>query len=136
MSWHVLPIPALAVVPLTALAQEALSPSLDAIFARYTALPDKLVPILNSVQDNASASAAAQTLKECLPELYESCKEIKAIPQLSPDEQRQIRQKYEQGMRQQWGKVYQEIFRIRRQQGYHSESFLEVFQMMTILLYA
>ena len=128
-----LSLTALVCVP-AALAQQALSPSIDAAFAAYTALPDRLLPVLRAVVDTKSADQAAVRLHELLPHVYESCTAIKAIESLTPQEQSAVKSKYEKAMREKWGEVYTEMFRLQKKKYFHSHSFTQSFGELSMLL--
>ncbi len=129
-----IPLLALAAVP-AALAQQAGIPaSVDAAFDRYTRLPDMLVPILESVEDKASADKAADALFAALPELYEARSGLEQIASLDAAETAAVEKKYGLEMRRNWGKLFQEIYRLQRAQCYGSVPFLKQFQTMCMML--
>ncbi len=127
-------LPVLVAAP-AALAQQAgIPPSVDAAFDRYVRLPDTLVPILESATDKASADAAADALFAALPELYEARSGLEAIAALSPAETAAVEEKYGLAMRRNWGKVFQEIYRLQRARCYESVPLLKQFQTMCMML--
>lgn len=103
-------------------------------FEHYVALPDQLLPVLQSAQDAASAEKAAEPLQALLPKVYDARRELKAIPSLSPEVAAELRRRYEQRMRADWGKVYDEIFRLRAAACYQCVPFFKQFQTLCLLL--
>ena len=115
-------------------AEEPLPPELDAAVARYTALPDTLLPLLQQVKDRASADRAAEPLRLQTVEVLKLGREISGVKSLTPEQQQLICRKYEQAMREKWGKVYGEIFRIQSAHCFRSVEFAKSFQMLSMLL--
>lgn len=115
-------------------AEEELPPELDAAFARYTALPDTLLPLLQQVKNRDSAEQAAEPLRLQAVEVMKLSKELSAVKSLSPQQQQLILSKYERPMRDKWGKVYGEIFRIQSAHCFRSTAFAKSFQLLSMLL--
>lgn len=111
-----------------------LSDQVAAVFDRYVELPQELLPVLESVQDKASADEAAPRLMNLLQKVYDSRKELNAIPSLTEDQAAQVRRLYEKSMRERWGKVYEQLFRLQRVRCYDSMPMLKQFSTLCALL--
>ncbi len=127
---------ALALAPLVAVQALAgeISPEVDAAFARYAALPSKLLPVLAQAKSQESADAAAPALYELLAEVYDARSALRRIPSLSAEETQQVQQKYERQLRQDWGKLFEEIYRLQRTRCYESLPFFKQFQTLCLML--
>ncbi len=123
---------ALALVPLVE--AQVVSPQVDAAFASYAALPAKLVPVLEQAQSKETADAAAPALQALLPQVYDARSALHAIASLSAEETRQVQQKYEQQLRREWGKLFEQIFRLQKAQCYGSVPFLKQFHTLCLML--
>ncbi len=127
-------LPLLLAVP-AALAQQAGIPaSVDKAFARYTRVAETLLPILESAKDKATADAAANQLFAALPELYDARCGLEEIANLNAAETAAVEKKYGLAMRRNWGKVFEQIYRLQRAQCYGSIPFLKQFQTMCMML--
>lgn len=115
-------------------AQEALPSHITGLFDSYVKLPDTLVPVLRSAHDKASATAAAPKLRAELEKLYDVRESLKKVSSLTPQQNELVRNRYEQAMREQWGKVYSEIFRLRREKCYDSAEFTRLYRLMCMML--
>ncbi len=134
MTRALIPLCLLAALPVAMAQQAAIPPSVDAAFERYTHLPGLLVPILESATDKASADAAADKLFAALPALYEARSGLEEIARLSPAETAQVEKKFGLKMRREWGKVFEQIYRLQRAQCYGSLPFVKQFQTMCMML--
>lgn len=103
-------------------------------FEHYTALPDALVPVLQSAQDEQSAEKAAPELQALLTRVFDARRELNAIPALEPDVAEEVRRRYEQNMRTGWGRVYEQIYRLQRARCYENVPFFKQFQTLCVLL--
>ncbi len=115
-------------------AAQAVPPAVDEAFSAYAALPAKLVPILSEVRDTASADAAAPKLYEALPAVYDARKALRSIPKLSEEETQIIQRKYETTLRQEWGKLFEQIYRLQRIRCYQSIPLFKQFQTLCLML--
>lgn len=115
-------------------AEQPLSPELSKVFEEYVALPSALVPILESVQDYDSAEAAAPKLHEQLDRIYRAQESMSAITSLSAAESAAVQARYAAPMRREWGRVFEQIFRLRRTQCYHAPAFTSEFGYMNMML--
>lgn len=107
---------------------------LDGVFERYIQLGEELVPVLQKVQDRKTADSAAQEVQNMLLQVDESRLETRAIKELTPEQARHIRDKYEVRMRATWGKVYDEIYRLQKMRCYGSVDFLKPFSLLCSFL--
>lgn len=124
-----------AVLCLPAAAQEqALPPQIASVFDTYTALPDVLLPPLRAAKDKASADAAAPQLKAALEKLYDARTQMQTLTSLSPAEKEAVEKHYGLKMRQQWGKVYEEMFRIQKEKCFGSAEFGKLYSIMGLML--
>ena len=126
-----------ALVPLAAplsTAAEQLSPEIEEAMESFCALPAKLLPVLSSVTDKATADAAAEPLYRELSGVYEVCDAMRGIRQLTPEQSALVRKRYEMRMRTEWGKLYEQIFRLQRAQCYYSTAFNKQFQTLSMML--
>ncbi|MGN0835862.1 MAG: hypothetical protein ACI4OS_00310 [Akkermansia sp.] len=119
-----------ALTPLAA----ALPPAMTEAFEAYIALPEALAPILNSVQDRETADAAAALLHQQLSAIHRAGEQLQRIGELSTEQKREAEQRYAQSMREQWARVYVEIFRLQKVQCYSSPAFIKEFGIMTMML--
>lgn len=121
-------------LPSAVCAADGLSAELAEAMESYCALPGKLLPALSAARDAASADTAADELRKLLPEVYRVCDRVRHIDSLTPEQSRLIRERYEQRMRTEWGKVYEHIFRLQHEQCYYSAAFNEQFQTLIMML--
>ncbi len=119
---------------LPGLIQGAIPREIDSAFAHFTTLPNTLVPILESVTDQESADAAAPQLNAVLPQVYDARTELTAINSLPPQVRREVLQKYEQAMRENWGKLYEQLFRLQQVRCYNSLAFFRQFHALCAML--
>lgn len=116
------------------IAQEALPSHITNLFDSYVKLPDTLVPVLRSANDKASATAAAPKLQAELEKLYGIRESLRRVSSLTPQQNELVRNRYEQVMREQWGKVYSEMFRLQREKCYGSAEFTRLYRIMCMML--
>lgn len=122
-------------VPLSVSAAEpALPAEVTAAFDAYAALPAELLPILESVQDKASADAAAPKLHAALDKIYTTRDAMQKVSTLTPEQSELVQKRYAARMRQDWGRVYEHIFRLRKAQCYGSIAFVNEFGYMNLML--
>lgn len=122
----------LSAAPLAA--QEALPSHITNLFDSYVKLPDSLVPVLRSVNDKDGATAAAPKLRAELEKLYAIRESLRKVSSLTPRQNELVRNRYEQAMREQWGKVYTEMFRLQREKCYGSAEFTRLYRIMCMML--
>ncbi len=106
----------------------------DQIFVRYVKLGEELAPVLASAKDAAGAEKAAPALQALLPRVMDSGRELKSISALSQEDSQHIRAKFERPMREAWGKVYDEIYRLQKSRCYECVSFFRSFSILCSLL--
>ncbi len=123
---------AVALVPLVE--AQPIPPMVDEAFAAYAALPATLVPILAEAQDKESADAAAPKLLDVLPTVYDARSALHRIPSLGKQETQLIQQKYEEQLRREWGKLFEQIYRLQKAQCYGSLPFFKQFQTLCLML--
>lgn len=122
----------LSAAPLAA--QESLPSHITNLFDSYVKLPDSLVPVLRSVNDKEGATAAAPKLRAELEKLYAIRESLRKVSSLTPWQNELVRNRYEQAMREQWGKVYTEMFRLQREKCYGSAEFTRLYRIMCMML--
>lgn len=122
----------LAFAPLCA--QEALPAHITEAFEAYIALPDTLVPVLQSARDTESATAAAPQLLSELKKLYAIRESLQKVPSLTTRQNELVRGKYEEVMRKRWGAVYEEMFRLQQNRCYSSAEFARMYKIMCMML--
>lgn len=115
-------------------AQETLPAHITELFEAYVTLPNTLVPVLKSATDKESADKAAPRLREELKKLYGVRESLQKVSSLTPQQNEQVRKLYEKEMREQWGKVYEEMFRLQRNRCYGSAEFAGVYKIMCLML--
>ena len=113
---------------------EVVPAEVDAVFRRYIALPDQIVPVLAKVQDYDTAEQAAAELQNLLPAVYDSRQDLSEISGLSPAVAAELRRRYEKDMRTRWGRAFEHIFRIQQAQCYKSPAFTKQFTVLCMLL--
>lgn len=123
-----------AVPMCVAAAEPTLPPEVKEAFDSYCALPAELLPILESVQDKASADAAAPKLHAALDKIYITRDAMQKVSELTPAQSAFVQKQYAPAMRQQWGRVYEQIFRLRRAQCFGSIAFVNEFGYMNLML--
>ena len=112
----------------------ALEPAVQQAFERYMAVPAAVLPVLQGVKDKATADAAAPKLKEAMATVYDAREALKDIKQLSDADAAEVKARYEKPMREEWGKLYREIFRLQQVKCYNSEEFFKLFSYMCLML--
>lgn len=122
----------LSAAPLAA--QDSLPSHITNLFDSYVKLPDSLVPVLRSVTDKDGATAAAPKLRAELEKLYAIRESLRKVSSLTPRQNELVRNRYEQAMREQWGKVYTEMFRLQREKCYGSAEFTRLYRIMCMML--
>ena len=122
----------LSAAPLAA--QDSLPSHITNLFDSYVKLPDSLVPVLRSVNDKDGATAAAPRLRAELEKLYAIRESLRKVSSLTPQQNELVRNRYEQAMREQWGKVYTEMFRLQREKCYGSAEFTRLYRIMCMML--
>ncbi len=123
---------ALACTP--AAVAQAIPPLVDEAFASYAALPSKLVPVLSRVQNQETADAAAPELLALLPAVYDTRSALHRISDLGPQETQLVQQKYETQLRSEWGKLFEQIFRLQKAKCYGSLPFFKQFHTLCLML--
>lgn len=116
-----------------ALVQAALPDKVEQAFARYNELPALLTPVLEEAKDKESAEAAAPKLHALLPKVYDARTALQDI-QLTPEMQAELRQKYGRKMQEEWGQIYQHIFRLQKTRCYNSLAFFKQFHTLCLML--
>ncbi len=122
----------LSAAPLAA--QDSLPSHITNLFDSYVKLPNSLVPVLRSVNDKDGATAAAPKLRAELEKLYAIRESLRKVSSLTPRQNELVRNRYEQAMREQWGKVYTEMFRLQREKCYGSAEFTRLYRIMCMML--
>ena len=122
----------LSAAPLSA--QDSLPSHITNLFDSYVKLPDSLVPVLRSVNDKDGATAAAPKLRAELEKLYAIRESLRRVSSLTPQQNELVRNRYERAMREQWGKVYTEMFRLQREKCYGSAEFTRLYRIMCMML--
>lgn len=131
----IIPFLTAAVLCLPAAAQgQTLPPHITTVFDTYTALPDVLLPPLQAAKDKASADAAAPQLKAALEKLYDARAKMQGVNALTPEQKAEVEKRYGLKMRQQWGKVYEEMFRIQKEKCFGSAEFSRLYSIMGLML--
>ncbi len=115
-------------------AQNAIPPLVDEAFASYAALPSKLVPVLSKVKDKESADTAAPALFALLPEVYDTRTALHRIGEMGRAETQLVQQKYETQLRREWGKLFEQIYRLQKTQCYGSQELFKQFQILCLML--
>lgn len=111
-----------------------LSPAATEAFERFISVTEALEPVLAGVTDKATADAAAPKLHEQLTSVYQAREALKNVVSLSEAEQRQVEQSYARRMREDWARVYAHMFRLQKEQCYHSSAFTQEFGNLNMML--
>ncbi len=112
---------------------QAVDAKVDEAFARYAALPAMLIPILKEAVDKESADAAAPKLLEALPAVYDARSSLHNL-RLDEQQTRLVRQKYGERMQREWGKLFEQIYRLQGVACYGSIPFFKQFQTLCMML--
>ncbi len=112
----------------------SLPPAVERAFSAYTSLPSVLVPVLQQAQDKGSATSAAKELQTKFPAICEARQKIKDMPQLSPEQNQQVRLRFGQRMREEWAKMYYEIERLRLNRCFQSDEMRDAFRLMCLMI--
>ncbi len=119
----------------------ALSPEGQAQPSETTKLLDEHIALgrasaelLAQVKDKQSATQSAPALQRLVERFALLSKNMQALAVLSETDARAMRQRYEMPLRESWGKVYHEIYRIQKAQSYGSHDFVKTFQLFCKLL--
>ncbi|MBR6576543.1 MAG: hypothetical protein IKK73_05365 [Akkermansia sp.] len=107
---------------------------IEKAFSAYTSLPSVLVPVLQQAQDKDSATSAAKVLQAKFPAICEARQKIKDMPQLTPEQNQQIRLQFGQRMREEWAKMYYEIERLRLNRCFQSDEMRDAFRLMCLMI--
>ncbi len=111
-----------------------LPPEWDTALERYCELPAKLVPVLEQFTDTKTADEAAPKLNALLREVYDVCTALQTIKSLSEAQAADVKARYEKRMREEWGKVFSQIFRLQQAQCFQSSLFNQQFQLLGMML--
>ena len=103
-------------------------------FADYTALPGKLITVLQKVRDKDSADAAAPELRAALSAIYEARDQLHNMPRLTAAQNEQVRRQYGQRMREEWGRMYEQIERLRQARCFQSVPLAREFRLMCMMI--
>ncbi len=125
-------VPTLLVLSLEARAAEL--SQYDHHIKSYIDFGNECSALLEKVKSKESADSSAPELQKLSLRFAEIRKQFNAldvIPDASRDE---LFTRYEMPLRQSWGKVYSEIFRIQKEQSYGSNDFVKAFQVFCQLL--
>lgn len=114
--------------------QNSLPAHIGQAFEDYIAYPGELVPILASVQNQETADAAVVPLRRQLEKLYDLKSGIQGIQSLTPSQQVLVKTLYERRMREQWGEVFKQIFRLQTEKCYQSREFSRMFRVLCMML--
>lgn len=126
---------AFAVYPLLlAVAHADIPAGIDRAFSDFTALPGELLPVLEEVNDRESADNAAEKLNNLLPKVYDARTAMQRITSLPEDVKGEVIRKYGKDMQTNWGKVYEQIFRLQQVRCYNSLSFFKQFHALCMML--
>lgn len=116
-----------------ALVQAALPDKVEQAFAQYNELPALLTPVLEEAKDKESAEAAAPRLHALLPKVYDARTALQDV-RLTPEMQEELRRKYGRKMQEEWGQIYQHIFRLQKTRCYNSLAFFKQFHTLCLML--
>lgn len=119
---------------LFAVAHAAIPAGIDRAFSDFTALPVELLPVLEGVTDRDSAEKATEKLNNLLPKVYDARTAIQRISTLPADVKAEVIKKYGKDMQTNWGKVYEQIFRLQQVRCYNSLSFFKQFHALCMML--
>ena len=121
--------------PLAWAAQEVKLPeSVVKAFDAYTSLPDTLVPILKKATDKESADKAAPELRKALARIYDARDLLHSMPKLTPAQNQQVRLQYGQKMREEWGSLYEQVERLRKNGCFQSQDLADVCNLMNMMI--
>lgn len=126
-------IPIIACVAMSQ-TQAEISPAHETAMNEYISLADSLLPVLASVKDTETADAAAPALSAMLPTMIEVREKINKLPPLQDADKSELERRYAMKMRNQWGEVFREIFRLQSAQCFNSASFRDAFTSACIVL--
>lgn len=124
----------LSVYGAAALHASTLPPEWEKAMEDYCALPSKLVPVLEQVTDTKTADQAAPKLHALLKDVYGVCTELQNIKALSKEQATEVKTRYEKQMREEWAKVFKQIFRLQKAQCFQSSLFNQQFQLLVMML--
>ena len=119
---------------LLAVAHASIPVGIDRAFSDFTTLPDELLPVLEGVTDRDSAENATEKLNNLLPKVYDARTAMQRITSLSADVKAEVIKKYGKEMQTNWGKVYEQIFRLQQVRCYNSLSFFKQFHALCMML--
>lgn len=126
---------AITVSPLLfAVAHAAIPAGIDQAFSDFTALPNELLPVLEGVTDRESADKATEKLNNLLPKVYDARTAMQRITALPASVKTEVIKKYGKDMQSNWGKVYEQIFRLQQARCYNSLSFFKQFHALCMML--
>lgn len=124
----------LSLCALPALHASTLPPEWEQAMVSYCELPAKLVPVLEQVTDTRTADEAAPKLHALLKDVYGVCTALQGIKSLSEAQAAEVRSRFEKQMREEWGKVFSQIYRLQQAQCFQSSRFNQQFQLLGMML--
>ena len=119
---------------LLAVVHAAIPAGIDRAFSDFTSLPNELIPVLEGVTDRESAENATEKLNNLLPKVYDARTAMQRITALPTDVKAEVIRKYGKEMQTNWGKVYEQIFRLQQVRCYNSLSFFKQFHALCMML--
>ncbi len=108
--------------------------TLDELLQQHVKLGRDSAALLAQVTSRQSATQATPALRALIERFAVIGRTMNAHAALSDAEAQPLRQKYERPLRESWGKVYHEIYRIQKAQSYGSAEFVQTFQLFCKLL--
>lgn len=115
-------------------AHAAIPETVETGIQQYISLAQALTPVLEKIQDQQSADASAEELRQLLPRVYETRTALQKIETLTPILREELTAKYGKTMQEEWGKVYTHIFRLQQANCYNSVAFYQQFRTLCMML--
>ena len=125
---------AVAAAAHVATAAQPLPAAVAEAFACYTALPSRLVPVLQKIQCKDSADAYAPELHKAMNHIYTAREKLHYMPELTPEQNQQVRNQFGLQMRQEWARLYAEITRLRQANCFQSVPLAQEFRTMCMMI--
>lgn len=129
---------AILLIPLTCLVSEAQTKksesSVSQVFEDYIQLANELTELLETVKNNETAQKASPELEKLIIKTNAIKETLLGFSEFKPEESAKYLRLYEKPMRVSWGKCYDQIYRLQKQQCYRQMNFARNYRILCELI--
>lgn len=129
---------AILLIPLTCIVSEAQTKksesSVSQVLEDYIQLANDLTKLLESVENSETALKASSELEKLIIKTGAIKDSLTKFSEFKPEESAKYLQLYEKPMRVSWGKCYDQIYRLQKQQCYRQMNFARNFRILCELI--